>query len=341
MKVCAIRNSFFAFENVNDLSEHLTLIQKCHGCVHILGAPGTISWCAPRSHHSSATTGSSLVPHGSHSQQMCHGWAKHLSWSCPFGWVWIGPIQGTKSIPSLLGLDEFISSSKPTCSPPSSLSHPGELIRVEITFFPPVVLSLTWLLDLGWLLACPCELLHCKIRAVVGQETRDREKVGMGCTGFTIASHVGGVCCGQCETFPWALHLHQYSRLLLYLLQMGCNSFLSSFFGLFIFYFNPSNFCTSCQTIYCITFLLSSDTISSLTHAGRFPPTLLCLFLLQTFTSTWKAGADGMLHPLVCLPGCTPDLLGTRGQSPTCSFPRGQDRDHHILFSTRLAANFS
>lgn len=73
MKVCAIRNSFFAFENVNDLSEHLTLIQKCHGCVHILGAPGTISWCAPRSHHSSATTGSSLVPHGSHSQQMCHG----------------------------------------------------------------------------------------------------------------------------------------------------------------------------------------------------------------------------------------------------------------------------
>lgn len=150
--------------------------------------------------------------------------------------------------------------------------------------FPPGGPSLACLHGLGWLLICPHELLHRKISAAVGQAARDKEKVGMGYTSFTVASHAGEVCCGQCETFPWALHLHQYSRLLLYLLQMGCNSFLSSFFGLFIFYFNPSNFCTSCQTIYCITFLLSSDTISSLTHVGRFPPTLLCLFLLQTLT---------------------------------------------------------
>lgn len=46
-------------------------------------------------------------------------------------------------------------------------------------------------------------------------------------------------------------------------------------FTLFIFYFNPNNFCITCQARYCMTFFLSSDTISSLTHIGVLPPALL------------------------------------------------------------------
>lgn len=144
-------------------------------------------------------------------------------------------------------------------------------------------------------------------------------------------SRAAEVC--QHEAFPWGLYLHQYSRLLFYLLQMDYNSFLSSFFGLFIFYFNPNNFCASCQTIYCITFFPSSDTISSLTQAGMFPPALLCLFLLQILISTLKAKPDlliscclpSQLHK-VSLPHC-----GDKFPSPKpVQLPRRAGRDHHF-----------
>lgn len=183
---------------------------------------------------------------------------------------------------------------------PSCLSHLGELVMVKITFFPqqPKFNSNLW----PWLDSSSVRVSFELQKNEEGSAEWDTqpgvESSWDGYTGFTVTSWAAEVCSGQHEAFLHALNLHQYLRSFLYLLQMGCNSFLSSFFGLFIFYFKPNNFCTSCQAVYCITFLLSSDTISSLTHIGRFPPALLCLFLLQTLISTLKSKADRMLYPL-------------------------------------------
>lgn len=178
---------------------------------------------------------------------------------------------------------------------------PGGTGQGENHFFSTSSSSLTWMCDLGWLLICPCEFWAAKRKeeGSAGWDTQPGvESSWDGYAGFTITSWIAEVCRGQREAFLWALNLHQYLRSFLYLLQMGCNSFLSSFLGLFIFYFKPNNLCTSCQAVYCITFLLSSDTISSLTHIGRFPPALLCLVLLQTLISALKAKAERTPYPL-------------------------------------------
>lgn len=169
------------------------------------------------------------------------------------------------------------------------------------SLFSPSSPSLTRICGLGWTPHLSVWVLSCKKKEEGSAEWDTQPGVESswdGYTGFIVTSWAAEVCSGQHEAFLQALNLHQYLRSFLYLLQMGCNSFLSSFFGLFIFYFKPNNFCTSCQAVYCITFLLSSDTISSLTRIGRFPPALLCLFLLQTLISTLKSKADRMLYPL-------------------------------------------
>lgn len=160
--------------------------------------------------------------------------------------------------------------------------------------------------------------------------------------GACIVQHPCSPCHipGSRSVPTWAFYLHHYSRLPFDLFQMGCNSFLSSFFGLFIFYFNPNNFCASCQTLYCIAFFPSSDTISSLTQAGMFPPALLCLFLLQTLISTLKAKPDrcDILLSVIPVTESASSTSGGQNSHPLnlCSCPGELEQDHH--FNIRFGA---